>query len=383
MLSQSASRAVRASVRPLRSAAPATASILPRHIHNTSKAKAVEAVAQTPSAFTQPPPPPSPAPAFLQPGFTPQVPTVKQLNVHEEQTNPRFYQTIAEIMKIREKYLEDRSVFVESEDMIRICLGLGANPEDVENMTQISNILYTDPTLPFRRSRNGRFAIDFEKNQLRRLEFQPFTLSEGEDFKRHDSGQIRRFDEIQDNLQLNSVLQALFVFKAMVINGVEIAHRPMMKYDANKWVCTLFNVRTFTNNQVLGEPALEGVHSDGVDHTMTTFLGAENMAPHSAATYMHSMEETTGVQVTETNPLHLLSRVQHRKVLDTLILVDHERKHSLSPVYPIDKNKEATRDMLVFFTRRPVSDGHVSSGIDSFTPHKDLPMEIPLFVPQV
>lgn len=377
MLSHTAKRAVRASVRPLRTTAPAAAVTLPRHLHNTRKAEAVEAVAHTPSAFTQPPPP------FLQQGFVPQKETPKQLNVHEQQTNPRFYQTIAEIMKLREKYLEDRSIFVESEDMIRICLGLGANPEDVEKMTQISNILYTDPTLPFRRSRNGRFCIDFETNQLRRLEFQPFTLTEGEDFKRYDSGQIRRFDEIQDNLQLNSVLQALFVFKAMIINGVEIANRPNLQYDAGKWVCTLFNVRTFTNSKVLGEPALEGVHSDGVDHTMTTFLGSENMAPHSAATYMHSMEETTGVQVNETNPLHLLSRVQHRKVLDTLILVDHERKHSLSPVYPINKDQEATRDMLVFFTRRPVEKGHVSASIDSLTPHSDLPMEIPLFVPKV
>jgi len=70
-----------------------------------------------------------------------------------------------------------------------------------------------------------------------------------------------------------------------------------------------------------------------------------------------------------------------KNFLDTLMIVDHERKHSLSPVHAIDENKEATRDMLIFFTRKPVDKTHVSGSIDSLRPHRDMPMEIPLFVP--
>ncbi|OLL27553.1 hypothetical protein BTH42_32515 [Burkholderia sp. SRS-W-2-2016] len=51
------------------------------------------------------------------------------------------------------------------------------------------------------------------------------------------------------------------------------------------WVSAVFNLRTVTTPDLLGEPALEGVHSDGVEHTMTTLLGHANMSPDSAETY--------------------------------------------------------------------------------------------------
>ncbi|KFA77668.1 hypothetical protein S40288_10738 [Stachybotrys chartarum IBT 40288] len=344
-----------------------------RLFHQSTKTKAVEVASpQVSSLFRH-----IPAVPFM----APHAPRQKQLNVLEQAHKPEFYETVAKIMRLREKYVEERCVFVESRDMIPIVLGLGACPEDLARMETVSDNLYHDPTLPFRRSRNGRFCIDFDTRSLRRLEFQPFALSVEEDFKRYDSGKIRRFDEVQDELQLNSVFQALFVFKAMMLDGVAVAPRPKLEYGINKWVCTLFNLRTVTNQDILGEPALEGVHSDGVDHTMTTYLGCSNMAPHSAATFMHDMSETTGIQLGQINPERVLARVQHRNLLDTLMIVDHERKHSLSPVYQIDKTEEATRDMLVFFTRKPVEKSHISGSIDSLVPHRDLPMEVPLFVP--
>ncbi|GME55517.1 hypothetical protein GTA08_BOTSDO12546 [Neofusicoccum parvum] len=284
-------------------------------------------------------------------------------------------------MKIRERYLEDRAVFVQGKEIIPLLKGLGARDEDFELLQTVSDSLYVDPTLPFRKSRNGRFCFDFDTRTVRRLEFQPFALSLEEDFKRHDSGQVRIFDEVQNELQLNTAFQALLVFKAMVLHGVATKHRPKLDYETNKWVCTLFNLRTVTTPKMLGEPALEGVHSDGVDHTMTTYLGSRNMAPDSAVTYMHDMAERTGIRYHETRGKHVMGRAQHRSFLDTLVIVDHERKHSLSPVFAIDSTKEATRDMLIFFTRKPVTKGHISEALDSLHPHKKMPMEIPLFLP--
>lgn len=356
-----------------------------RFFHESTKQKAFGAtVAPSTPGFPQPPPPaftvkehqPMASPfGAVQPGSS------SRLKVLEQAHKPEFYETLAEIMKIRQKYVEDRSVFVESRDMVPLMLGLGARHEDLARMKYVSDNLYRDPTLPFRRSRSCRVCLDFDSKSVRRLEFQPFTLTAEEDFKRHDSGQIRRFDEIQDELQLNSVFQALLAFKSIVIHGIPVAHRPKLEYDSNKWVCTLFNLRTVTTPDILGEPALEGVHSDGVDHTMTTYLDSKNMAANSAATFMHDMGETTGVQLKDISPEHLLTRVQHKNFLDTLMIVDHERKHSLSPVHPIDKTMEALRDMLIFFTRKPVDSSHVSGSIDSLRPHKELPMEFPLFLP--
>ncbi|GAM86515.1 hypothetical protein ANO11243_045290 [Dothideomycetidae sp. 11243] len=310
------------------------------------------------------------------------VPTkTEQLNIPAQRYQPEHYDALHKIMKIRQGYLKNRTIFVKGEDMVPLLRSLGAREEDMAGMQTVSERLWTDPTLPFRKSRNGRFCLDWDTRSLRRLEFQPFALSIEEDFKRHDSGQVRVFDEIENDLQLNSVFQALLAFKSIVIHGISTLHRPKLDYSVNKWVSTVFNLRTVTRPDMLGEPALEGVHTDGVDHTMTTFLGAKNMASNSAVTFMHDMSETTGSRLNETTPELIRERFQHRHFLDTVMIVDHERKHSISPVYAVDATKEATRDMLIFFTRKPVEKTHISGSIDSFRPHIGKPMEVPLFVP--
>ncbi|HGH4748856.1 TPA: 2OG-Fe dioxygenase family protein [Serratia marcescens] len=278
--------------------------------------------------------------------------------------------------EVKKAYQEHRSAFIPGATMQAILLALGARPEDFARLQQVSANLADDPTLPFRKSRNGRFCFDFDRAQIERLEFQPFVLSVEEDFIRYDSGKVRHFRGINDDLQLNTAFQALMKFKAYVIDGVSVTPRPRLNQEINKFVCTVFNLRTVTTPQMLGEPALEGVHSDGVDHTMTTFLGCDNMTDDSAKTFIHDMRETSGIKFDRARTEWILGEIQHRHFLDTLLIVDHERKHSLSPVEAQDKRRHSTRDMLIFFTRKPVEDGHVSFAYDSFKPHIEIPLSI-------
>lgn len=305
----------------------------------------------------------------------------RQLDIRARAYESAFYATLAKVMEFRKRYVRDRFIFVPHDEMETLLRGFGATDADFEALQLVSDNLYSDPTLPFRKSRNCRFCLDFDTASIRRLEFQPFALSKEEDFRRYDSDTVRHFDEIQDEMQLNAAFQGLLLFKALVVNGVESKPRPKLDYSGNKWVSTAFNVRTVTNRDILGEPALEGVHTDGVDHTMTTYLGARNMTSDSAVTMLHDYAETTGIPFQDTSPRYICGRVQHKKFLDTLVVVDAEYKHSLSPVYAVDETKDATRDMLVLFTRRPVMGDHISAGIDSLKPHPTLPMEVDMFVP--
>ncbi|MGX1915697.1 2OG-Fe dioxygenase family protein [Streptomyces phaeochromogenes] len=284
----------------------------------------------------------------------------------------------SDIAEIRSSYVRDRFAFVPSVKMVRIVQALGATDEDLDRLTMVSDALEGDPTLPFRRTRTGRFGFDPVAMEVRRLEFQPFMLSTEDDFVRHDSGKVRIFDEIRDDLQLNTALQALFVFKFMVFDGMKVEHRPKLDYDGDRWVCTLLNVRTVTDGDLIGEPALEGVHSDGVDHTMTTYLGSANMTEESAVTFLHEMDEVNGTRWHDTNPELTRARAQHRDFLDTCLIVDHELKHSVSTLYAADPERPATRDLLAFLTRRPVAGGHHSQAFDSPAPHPAMPMTVPL-----
>jgi len=281
-----------------------------------------------------------------------------------------------EIQEIRTRYSQDRLAFIEGEHMIRILSALGSTPESVENLKEVSEDLPPDPTLDFRRSRSGRFCL--EAGQVYRTEFQPFVISASEDFIRHDSGKIRKFAEITDTTQHNPTFKALLVFKALIAGDMPIAHRPGLDYSVGKWISTVFQLRTVTTRERTGEPALEGVHCDGVDHTMTVFLGAKNMTEDSAVTSYHDMRERSGVPSDAVDPAHCLGKSQHRHFLDTLLIIDHERKHSVTAVEARDKDRPATRDMLIFFTRKPCLPGHVSADYDSLKPHSGLPLTVDL-----
>lgn len=284
----------------------------------------------------------------------------------------------AEVKALRCKYIRDRFVFIKGAQMLEYLRCFGATETDIISLQGISENLRSDPTLPFRKSRNGRFLFDYRGPSIARLESQPFLLSYDEDFVRFDSNRPRCFDEINNELQLNTAFQALLCIKSLIIQRVYIHPRKNLLPDRYRNVCTVFNLRTLTRPELLGEPALEGVHSDGVEHTMTTLLGAKNMSSNSAVTFIHDPREKNGIRWDEAGEHYKLGKIQHRFFLDTLLIVDSERKHSLSPVYASDESHEATRDMLIFFTRRPTAIEHKTNLFDSLGLHKSMPMQIPV-----
>ncbi|MZI95513.1 hypothetical protein F9817_20245 [Vibrio sp. CAIM 722] len=81
---------------------------------------------------------------------------------------------IETIRKIKENYINHRSAFVPGAQLLNILVEFGANPADINEMKDISEQLFNDPTLSFRRSRNGRFCYDLENECCYRTEFQPF-----------------------------------------------------------------------------------------------------------------------------------------------------------------------------------------------------------------
>jgi hypothetical protein len=285
---------------------------------------------------------------------------------------------LAELKSIQREYQEKRFAFVSSGRMRPILATLGATDEDLDGLKATSDNLAPDPTLSFRKSRNGRFMLDMDASVVRRLEFQPFVLSAAEGFVRHDSGQLRRFRGIQDDLQSNTAFQALIRFKAFVTSGVDVNPRPMVDVSSKKLVTTVFHLRTVSNQSDIGHPAIEGVHSDGVEHTMTTFVGSENMRQDSAVSLILNNAHPNGVSFHDVDKQLVLGAAQHQDPFDTLLIADSERKHAVSEVFAKDPEKPATRDMLVVFTRHPFVEGHPTYPFDSLKGHQEIPLEFPL-----
>ncbi|KAE8334313.1 hypothetical protein BDV24DRAFT_170322 [Aspergillus arachidicola] len=305
------------------------------------------------------------------------------LNIKTYRSEDTFYEALSKIMGLRKIYIRHRFIFVEGKDMVSILRGLGAEEADFERLKAISDQAGPDPTLDYRTVSFGRYCLDFKTRGIRRLEQQPYTLTVEEDYKRHDSGIPRTFTETPTAMQSNTVVQALIVFKAVLFHDVSITPRDRLDYSSPLWVCMVFNARTFTDKSkdIFCEPALEGVHSDGSDHTMTVFLNSENMRSDSAVNFLHDNREMTGVPVSEVKPVLIKKLVQHRDFLDTLVFADNDHKHSVTSLYPACPSSIARRDMLVVFTRRPKTEGHVSGYGDSMASYSTCPMQIPLWLP--
>lgn len=282
---------------------------------------------------------------------------------------------LKELQEIKLEYIKKRYVFINGFDMKNFLIFFGAKEKDFKKLQYSSKNLVDDPTLEFRKSRNGRFLLNFEKNTISRLEYQPFVLDKDEDFVRHDSATLRQFRGIEDNVQLNSVFLSLMRFQAFFLDQLEIKPRKNLNEDKKEWVSTIFHLRTITNDKIIGEPAKEGVHSDGVEHTMTTLLDSFNMTNDSAKSQLHSENQKNGIDFYSADKNHVVGEVQHKNFLDTLLIVDSELKHSVSSINQYDKKIKATRDMLIFFTRRPKNINHTSYKYDSLQMHFDKPIE--------
>ncbi|QDS71146.1 hypothetical protein FKW77_009955 [Venturia effusa] len=290
---------------------------------------------------------------------------------------------IPQLLNFRNAFVKKRYIFLPGAVMIKILSGLGARSHDIKVLQNACSSLPKDPTLPFRRAQMSRFLFDQSSPGtpvLRRGEHQAWVLSEAEDFVRHDSGQVRHFDEVPQSLQSNTALQALLAFKFFMIQGTgnNFARRPSLDYSANIDICTAVPIRTTTTPDLIGEPALEGVHADGVDFTMTTFIKGSNMTETSAQTLLHTNEQKNATVHCDTLPEHHIAKYQHRSFLDTLMFLDHELKHSLSPVEPADATKDSHRDMIVFVTRKPCLECDIRYNHDSLKDHPTMPLQVRL-----
>jgi hypothetical protein len=280
------------------------------------------------------------------------------------------------INKLKEEYTQNRYVFIKGGVIISLLRELGASKNDIIELQNLANLLENDPTLDFRKSKNARYQFDFINQKINRLIDQPFILTKEEDFNRHDSGILRVFDPINQQIQDNQAFKKLLIIKYLLIKDIDVLPRKNLVSDSSKMITTLFYLRTVTTNDLLGEPAKEGVHSDGVEHTMTTFLNAKNMNRNSGITKLHLPNEKNGISWNSIQEDLVVAEFKHVDVLDTLLIVDSELKHSVSPVFQETLGFDSNRDMIIMFSRRRKSQSNPYYIYDNVDLNKKYPMNI-------
>lgn len=283
---------------------------------------------------------------------------------------------INKISEIRKEYKNNKYVFIPQNIVIDLIKQLGAKEKDINTLMEYGDYLAQDPTLSFRHSRTGRYLFDNDIETISRLEYQPFVLTEEDGFIREDSGAQRHFRALDDRWQSNTAYQALLKLKMLLIQGNTFTPRHLTDQNSPKSISTVFHLRLIAQPDSLSELSIEGVHKDGVDHTMIVMMNKNNVKDNTGALRVHSPKEAIGTPWQEINPENVLYEHNNAQYLDVLLIADNELNHSGTPIFTHDNKNQAYQDFIVLLSRYPTVDTHPSHKFDSMNAHPDLPLTL-------
>ncbi|MEQ5169779.1 2OG-Fe dioxygenase family protein [Proteus terrae] len=283
---------------------------------------------------------------------------------------------INKVNEIRKKYKNNKYVFIPQNIVIDLIKQLGAEEKDINALMEYGDYLAQDPTLSFRHSRTGRYLFDNDMETISRLEYQPFVLTEEDGFIREDSGAQRHFRALDDRWQSNTAYQAILKLKMLLIQGNTFTPRHLTDQNSPKSISTVFHLRLIAQPDSLSELSIEGVHKDGVDHTMIVMMNKNNVKDNTGALRVHSPKEAIGTPWQEINPENVLYEHNNAQYLDVLLIADNELNHSGTPIFTHDNKNQAYQDFIVLLSRYPTVDAHPSHKFDSMNAHPDLSLTL-------
>lgn len=283
---------------------------------------------------------------------------------------------INKISEMKKEYKNNKYLFIPQILVIDLIKQLGAEEKDINTLMEYGDYLAQDPTLSFRYSRTGRYLFDNDLETISRLEYQPFVLTEEDGFIREDSGAQRHFRALDDRWQSNTAYQALLKLKMLLIQGNTFTPRHLTDQQSPKSISTVFYLRLIAQPDSLSELSIEGVHKDGVDHTMIVMMNKHNVKDNTGALRVHSPQEAIGTPWQEINPENVLYEHNNAQYLDVLLIADNELNHSGTPIFTHDNKNQAYQDFMVLLSRYPTIDSHPSHKFDSMNAHPDLPLTL-------
>lgn len=282
------------------------------------------------------------------------------------------------INKIRAEYNKNKCVLIRQETVLEIIKQLGATDEDINDFYHYGEYLASDPTLSYRQSRTGRYLFDNNEKTISRLEYQPFVLTEEDGFIREDSGKQRHFRGLDDRWQNNTAYQGMLKLNLLLMQNCSFPPRHQNTETRSQLLATAFHIKMNAKPNSLSELSIEGVHQDGVDHTMITMMNKHNVKDSTGTLRVHSLAEPFSVPWDKVDPNKILLQNPNAKYLDTLLVADSLLNHSGTPIFNDDNSKPADLDLFLLLSRYPRDKSHPSYKFDSMRLHPDLPLTLKL-----
>ena len=174
----------------------------------------------------------------------------------------------------------------------------------------------------YRKRRHATYAVMNPGEMAQLMPYQPHYQTV--DYNPLNGGVARYFAPILDDLHQSQTLAALLEFGNQLFSQMS---------GQQQWHIELHQFRIEARDGKLGKPTPEGVHRDGVDFVIVVMIKRINI--DSGATTIYNLDN------------ELVGDFMLRDAFDMVLVNDRRVYHGVTPITPLDPNREAYRDVLV------------------------------------
>ncbi|MDQ7089541.1 MAG: 2OG-Fe dioxygenase family protein [Methylococcales bacterium] len=176
----------------------------------------------------------------------------------------------------------------------------------------------------FRLRRFGYFYFLPSTEEILPFPFTPYF--QDDTINSYAGGVQRKLAPLFKSTLTNKFLQALIKF--------DFEQFPLSREKKQQpWRLDLHQIRVIGTDNEIGEPTPEGIHHDENDFVCIHLMGRKNTLG--------------GINTIYDNNKQPLKSVALQQTMDSIVIWDPHVMHSVSSVYPKNKNEKAIRDILI------------------------------------
>ena len=202
----------------------------------------------------------------------------------------------------------NKYAFIPGADFKTILLHLGCSPAELapEHLKETFANLAVNPAMDYKFAEEAAVHITDLTTPPTRLPIQPFILYE-DDMKHPDKieGKPRQYTERPSSYINGAFLRAYARFN-FLLGGDAASCLPEWDADSPAMVVKQWPARTVRRAaDGVGEPSPEGVHQDGCEIAMITFVGRDNVMKGTGRNRVWSLDQPLGNHTDEHNTTNL------------------------------------------------------------------------------
>jgi len=290
-----------------------------------------------------------------------------------------------QVHALRKNLRLDGWLHISSTQMVALLKHFGALVPDVRRVADPktsphSELWFNEPQLPWKKTQASRYILrkPYETSNFEGCDAKSTVVYEVSkeqvdfaDYWEDSASSVRSWHTLPEwyGTETNSVYMAYQRLAHCLIDPAMPAS-PGCVDTSDLYMSDHFCIRINKKpeDSSMAQPSPEGVHQDGSDIIMISFMNRENVDPSTGQSRIWTMDQPSGPY-----PEEEFASIRHKCLTDmvmsepfeTLLAIDSLVKHEARSIKPVIKDLPCSRDVIVQWTRTARISGCDTLGVNS------------------